>query len=218
MSDKTEIIKNFIEHMRAYPIDLDKKFNDGTITKEQWHFFGDIIESLIDCFRISREEAKELSRKELDKRINHYNLKILYKQAALYVGDHSGTDETIQLMAEEKVDSLHLEYWKSRRASPTLYWNYEVQLFLYYKWMDNHQMDEYYQRALIRDLMVESNYKNPPNDDLIQKQKKQLFSKMAWGHDLGETLKYHIKKHLREKGVPEKEIKQKIKNTVSDRK
>ena len=79
-------------------------------------------------------------------------------------------------------------------------------------------MDEYYQRALIRDLMEESNYKNPPNDDLIQKQKKQLFSKMAWGHDLGDILKYHIIKHLREKGVPEKEIKQKIKNTVSDRK
>ena len=218
MSDKTEIIKNFIEHMRAYPIDLDNKFNDGTITKKQWHIFGDIIESLIDCFRISPEEAKELSRKELDKRINHYNLKIMYKHAALYVGDHSGTDDTIQLMAEEKVENLHLEYWKSRRASPTLYWNYEVQLFLYYKWTDNHQIDEYYQRALIRDLMVESNYKNLPNDDLIQKQKKQLLSRMTRGHDLGETLKYHITKHQREKGVPEKEIKQKIKNAISDRK
>ena len=68
MSDKTEIIKNFIEHMRAYPIHLDRKLNDGTITKEQWHFFGDIIESLISCFRISPEAAKEL-----DKHINHYH-------------------------------------------------------------------------------------------------------------------------------------------------
>ena len=71
MSDKTEIIKKFIEHMRAYPIDLDNKFNDGTITKEQWHFFGDIIESLINCFRISPEEEKEL-----DKHINHYHIEI----------------------------------------------------------------------------------------------------------------------------------------------
>ena len=54
--------------MRYYPIHLDRTLNNGTITKEQWHFFGDIIESLINCFRISPEEAKEL-----DKHINHYH-------------------------------------------------------------------------------------------------------------------------------------------------
>ena len=52
----------------------------------------------------------------------------------------------------------HLEYWKKRKESSEMYFNYEIYMFLYYKWMNNYEFDQENTYKLLLDLMGFCNY------------------------------------------------------------
>ena len=52
----------------------------------------------------------------------------------------------------------HLQYWKKRKLSSEMYFNYEIYMFLYYKWMSNYEFDEENTFKLLLDLMGFCNY------------------------------------------------------------
>ena len=52
----------------------------------------------------------------------------------------------------------HLDYWKKRKESSKMYFNYEIYMFLYYKWMNNYEFDQENTYKLLLDLMGFCNY------------------------------------------------------------
>ena len=52
----------------------------------------------------------------------------------------------------------HLDYWKKRKESSERYFNYEIYMFLYYKWMNNYEFDQENTYKLLLDLMGFCNY------------------------------------------------------------
>ena len=74
----------------------------------------------------------------------------------------------------------HRSYWKKRKISSELYFNYEVFLFLYYKWMKNFELDKDNSISLILDIMNMTDYygKNYFDIDRLSKERIVLITEM----------------------------------------
>jgi len=74
----------------------------------------------------------------------------------------------------------HRLYWKKRKDSSELYFNYEVFLFLYYKWMKSFELEKGNSIQLILDIMMLSNYysKNYFDFDRLSTERKLMMKEM----------------------------------------
>ena len=218
MANTKEIIKQFRAKMREYYLNFEYK----GISQNDDDLLDKILIELINCFSTSEEEAKKLSRKALDKEIGKYELKIFTSRLALkdskFLEENSG-EQIEEIKAQMVVDKLYLNYWETRRASETLYWEYEIHLYLFYTWMDKFKFDDWYQRVLVSDLMAFCGYTSKHSHlERLKKQKNQLFSRMQYNYVFGEVLKYEIRRILKKDGYTESEIKKLIQDAIASRK
>ena len=217
---RRQLLQTFKEQFKVYPeskIILD----ETAITEEQRELLDKIISELIKSFNLSSKKAKKRSRKGIDKCIKAYNEKIdsrkkVLKDSSLRIKYNIPKHEL-----KEQLESLQLllNYWKHRRATDTKYWIIESDLFIYFRWMDINQIDDYIQRILIKNLMELCNYHGAdkyPVDRLL-KLKKEIFSYMEKDAELEKALIFSIEKTLKKDGVSDKKIKELIQEAQTRR-
>tara|TARA_B100000579_G_scaffold378208_1_gene344790 strand:- start:542 stop:1132 length:591 start_codon:yes stop_codon:yes gene_type:complete len=134
--------------------------DDWTITKNDWKYFGMIQFNLIKCFTITPEKAIRDSKTQLNKIVKFYQLESRVRKnslkSELFISENSIDPKS--LAERFQYFQAIFDYWSFRKSSNNRYMNYEVFLFLYYKWMNNYEFDEENSFKLILDLMELSDY------------------------------------------------------------
>ena len=155
-----EIIRELRQKLREYFPSLQSFIDQNIITKNDWKFYGMIQFNLIKCFTITPEKAIRDSKAQLNKIVKFYEqesrIRKLGLKSDLFMDEHNIEHEKLQ----EKYEYYrsHLEYWKIRKQSSEMYFNYEIYMFLYYKWMSNYEFDEENTFKLLLDLMEFCSY------------------------------------------------------------
>lgn len=106
------------------------------------------------------EKAIRESKAQLNKISKFYEQETRVRKLGLksnvFIDEHM--IERDELQKRYEYYHSHLEYWKKRKLSSEMYFNYEIYLFLYYKWMSNYEFDEENTFKLLLDLMGFCNY------------------------------------------------------------
>jgi len=150
-----EIVRELRLKLREYFPSLQSYIDQDIITKNDWKFYGMILFNLIKCFSMTPEKAIRESKAQLNKISKFYvqetRVRKLGLNSNLFIDEHIiGRDE---LQKRYEYYYSHLEYWKKRKQSSEMYFNYEIYMFLYYKWMSNYEFDEENTFKLLLDLM-----------------------------------------------------------------
>lgn len=155
-----QIVKELRLKLREYFPDLQLMIDDWTVTKNDWKYFGMIQFNLIKCFTITPEKAIRDSKAQLNKIVKFYQLESRVRKnslkSELFISENSIDPKSLAERFQYFQDIF--DYWSSRKSSNKRYMNYEVFLFLYYKWMNNYELDEENSFNLILDLMELSDY------------------------------------------------------------
>ena len=155
-----QIVKELRLKLREYFPDLQLMIDDWTITKNDWKYFGMIQFNLIKCFTITPEKAIRESKTQLNKIVKFYQLETRVRKnslkSELFISENSIDTKLLAERFQYFQDIF--DYWSFRKSSNKRYMNYEVFLFLYYKWMNNYEFDEENSFKLILDLMELSDY------------------------------------------------------------
>ena len=155
-----QIVKELRLKLREYFPDLQLMIDDWTITKNDWKYFGMIQFNLIKCFTITPEKAIRESKAQLNKIVKFYQLESRVRKnslkSELFISENSIDPKSLAERFQYFQDIF--DYWSFRKSSNKRYMNYEVFLFLYYKWMNNYEFDEENSFKLILDLMELSDY------------------------------------------------------------
>ena len=155
-----QIVKELRLKLREYFPDLQLMIDDWTITKNDWKYFGMIQFNLIKCFTITPEKAIRDSKTQLNKIVKFYQLESRVRKnslkSELFISENSIDPKSLAERFQYFQDIF--DYWSFRKSSNKRYMNYEVFLFLYYKWMNNYEFDEENSFKLILDLMELSDY------------------------------------------------------------
>ena len=158
--DQRQIVKELRLKLREYFPDLQLMIDDWTITKNDWKYFGMIQFNLIKCFTITPEKAIRESKAQLNKIVKFYQLESRVRKnslkSELFISENSIDPKS--LAERFQYFQAIFDYWSFRKSSNKRYMNYEVFLFLYYKWMNNYEFDEENSFKLILDLMELSDY------------------------------------------------------------
>ena len=155
-----EIIRKIRLKLREYFPNLQKLIDQNIITKNDWLFFGMIQLNLIKCFLDTPEKIIRRSKMQIKQIVKFYNLELKARNYIL---------KSNTLQAENNIDlkdikeqisyySDHREYWLRRQNSNELYFNYELFMFLYYKWMNNFEFEIENTLNLLLDIMVLTNF------------------------------------------------------------
>ena len=155
-----EIIRKIRLKLREYFPNLQKLIDQNVITKNDWLFFGMIQLNLIKCFLDTPEKIIRRSKMQIKQIVKFYNLELKARNYIL---------KSNTLQAENNIDlkdikeqisyySDHREYWLRRQNSNELYFNYELFMFLYYKWMNNFEFEIENTLNLLLDIMVLTNF------------------------------------------------------------
>ena len=155
-----QIVKELRLKLREYFPDLQLMIDDWTITKNDWKYFGMIQFNLIKCFTITPEKAIRDSKTQLNKIVKFYQLESRVRKnslkSELFISENSIDPKSLAERFQYFQDIF--DYWSFRKSSNNRYMNYEVFLFLYYKWMNNYEFDKENSFKLILDLMELSDY------------------------------------------------------------
>ena len=158
--NQRQIVKELRLKLREYFPDLQLMLDDWTITKNDWKYFGMIQFNLIKCFTITPEKAIRESKAQLNKIVKFYQLESRVRKnslkSELFISENSIDPKSLAERFQYFQDIF--DYWSFRKSSNKRYMNYEVFLFLYYKWMNNYEFDEENSFKLILDLMELSDY------------------------------------------------------------
>ena len=158
--NQRQIVKELRLKLREYFPDLQLMLDDWTITKNDWKYFGMIQFNLIKCFTITPEKAIRDSKTQLNKIVKFYQLESRVRKnslkSELFISENSIDPKSLAERFQYFQDIF--DYWSFRKSSNKRYMNYEVFLFLYYKWMNNYEFDEENSFKLILDLMELSDY------------------------------------------------------------
>ena len=155
-----EIIRLLRVRLREYFPSLQSLIDQKIITKYDWIFFGIIQLNLVKCFLVTPEKAIKKSKDQLKQVLKFYQNEVQARKVVLksktFINENCLTADAIhkQLLMYED----HLDYWKNRNDSNELYFDYEIFLFMYYKWMNSFEFDKENTIKLILDLMKFSNY------------------------------------------------------------
>ena len=217
-----KLSKAFKEHVRAQYPKVARSLDRITSEEKQRRFYDLIIDQLIECFLLPSEEAKELSREELDRSIKLCKESILSREALLKDGSLRSQYNIPEQELQDQLEALHLllDYWRSRRASDTKYSIIEIHLFIYFRWMDMNEIDDYDQRVLIQVLMEICDYHGAEEftTERLLKKKKEIFSYMEADAEIEKALVYNIERKLKEDGVSKEEIRSMIQEAKTGRK
>ena len=208
--EKGNIIKALRQKLRELFPQMQSYIDDGTITKDDWTFFGRIIYRLINCFIVNPEKAIRRSKAQLNKILRFYEKEVRIRKLALkselFLMDNKIDVE--RLRAQLGSFQENLDYWAQRHGSTDLCFEYEIHLFLFYKWMDNYEFDEYYQRELILSLMNLCGYYGTRYFPLerLETEKNVLISEMRIGSELLRILDYATEIRSQDNMVPGSDI------------
>ena len=158
--NERQIVKELRLKLREYFPTLQSFIDQDIITKNDWRFYGNIQFNLIKNFTITPEKTIRESKANLNKIVKFYEsetrLRKLCLNSQAFIEEH---DINIDIMRKRyEFYQSHLEYWKKRKESSEMYFNYEIYMFLYYKWMNNYELDQENTYKLLLDLMGFCNY------------------------------------------------------------
>ena len=158
--NERQIVKELRLRLREYFPSLQSFIDQDIITKSDWRFYGKIQFNLINNFTITPEKTIRESKANLNKIVKFYESETRVRKLGLksevFIEEH-GINTDIMRQRYEFYQS-HLDYWKKRKESSEMYFNYEIYMFLYYKWMDNYEFDQENTYKLLLDLMGLCNY------------------------------------------------------------
>ena len=155
-----EIIRLLRTRLREYFPSLQSFIDQKIITKYDWIFFGIVQLNLVKCFLVTPEKAIRKSKHQLSQILKFYQNEVRARKAVLKSNTFINENRLIPEEIEKQLFLYddHLRYWKNRKESSELYFNYEIFLFIYYKWMSSFEFDKENTIKLILDLMKFSNY------------------------------------------------------------
>ena len=158
--NERQIVKELRLKLREYFPTLQSFIDQDIITKNDWRFYGNIQFNLIKNFTITPEKTIRESKANLNKIVKFYEsetrLRKLGLKSQAFIEEHDINTDIMR----KRYDfyQSHLDYWKKRKESSEMYFNYEIYMFLYYKWMDNYEFDQENTYKLLLDLMGFCNY------------------------------------------------------------
>ncbi|MDB2351534.1 hypothetical protein N9W06_04520 [Candidatus Marinimicrobia bacterium] len=177
-----EIIREIRLKLRLYFPELQSFIDKKIITKNDWIFFGMIQLNLVKCFTITPEDAIRKSKAQINQITKFYELETRVRKTALSSNSFLKENDLNKLELSNRMVFYndHRKYWKTRKDSSELYFNYEVFLFLYYKWMKSFELDKESSISLILDIMMLSNYysKNYFDFDRLSKERVLILKEM----------------------------------------
>ena len=158
--NERQIVKELRLKLREYFPTLQSFIDQDIITKNDWRFYGNIQFNLIKNFTITPEKTIRESKANLNKIVKFYEsetrLRKLGLKSQAFIEEH---DINVDIMLKRyDFYQSHLDYWKKRKESSEMYFNYEIYMFLYYKWMNNYEFDQENTYKLLLDLMGFCNY------------------------------------------------------------
>ena len=158
--NERQIVKELRLKLREYFPTLQSFIDQDIITKNDWRFYGNIQFNLIKNFTITPEKTIRESKANLKKIVKFYETETRLRKLGLksqaFIEEH---DINIDIMRKRyEFYQSHLDYWKKRKESSEMYFNYEIYMFLYYKWMNNYEFDQENTYKLLLDLMGFCNY------------------------------------------------------------
>ena len=210
MMEKRDIIRALRKKLRELFPNMQSFIDDRTITKSDWIFFGRIIYHLMNCFIVSPEKAIRRSKAQLNKVLRFYEKEVRVRKLALksdlFLKDNNIDVEGLQAQLWSFKENL--DYWALRHASTDLCFEYEIHLYLYYKWMDNYEFDDYYQRELLMSLMNLCGYYGTKYFSLerLETEKEVLMSEIRMGSELLRILDYATEKGYEDETFPGSDI------------
>ena len=158
--NERQIVKELRLKLREYFPTLQSFIDQDIITKNDWRFYGNIQFNLIKNFTITPEKTIRESKANLNKIVKFYEsetrLRKLGLKSEVFIEEHDINTDIMRKRYE--FYQSHLDYWKKRKESSEMYFNYEIYMFLYYKWMNNYELDQENTYKLLLDLMSFCNY------------------------------------------------------------
>ena len=128
-----EIVRELRLRLREYFPSLQSYLDQDIITINDWKFYGTIQFNLINCFTMTPEKAIRESKTQLNKISKFYEQESRVRKLALksnlFIQEHM--IERDKLQERYEYYHSHLEYWKKRKQSTEMYFNYEIYMFLY---------------------------------------------------------------------------------------
>ena len=177
-----EIIRAIRLKLREYFPELQSLIDKKIITKNDWIFFGMIQLNIVKCFTTTPEDAIRKSKAQINQISKFYELETRVRKTALSSTSFLNENDLNSLEIADRMDfyNNHRLYWKKRKDSSELYFNYEVFLFLYYKWMKSFELEKENSIQLILDIMMLSNYysKNYFDFDRLSTERKLMMKEM----------------------------------------
>lgn len=177
-----EIIRSIRLKLREYFPELQSLIDKKIITKNDWIFFGMIQLNIVKCFTTTPEDAIRKSKAQLNQISKFYELETRVRKTALSSTSFLNENDLNSFEITDRMDfyNNHRLYWKKRKDSSELYFNYEVFLFLYYKWMKSFELEKENSIQLILDIMMLSNYysKNYFDFDRLSNERKLMMKEM----------------------------------------
>ena len=155
-----EIIRQIRLKLREYFPDLQNLIDQNVITKNDWLFFGMLQLNLIKCFLDTPEKTIRKSRTQIKQIIKFYDLEVKARNYILKSNTLQSQNNIDLKNIKEQISyySEHKEYWLKRQNSNELYFNYELFMFLYYKWMNNFEFEIENTVKLMLDIIVLTNF------------------------------------------------------------
>ena len=159
MSER-QIVKDLRIKLREYFPTLQSLIDQDIITNSDWRFYGNIQFNLIKNFTMTPEKTIRESKACLNKIVKFYESETRVRKLGLksdiFMKEHQIKSNVLEQRYE--FYQSHLDYWKKRKESSKMYFNYEIYMFLYYKWMNNYEFDQENTYKLLLDLMGFCNY------------------------------------------------------------
>ena len=177
-----EIIRSIRIKLREYFPELQSFIDKKIVTKNDWLFFGMIQLNIVKCFTTTPEDSIRRSKAQLNQISKFYELETRVRKTALSSNSFLKENDLNKLELTDRMIfyNNHRLYWKTRKDSSELYFNYEVFLFLFYKWMKSFELENENSIKLILDIMMLSNYysKNYFDFDRLSKERDLMMKDM----------------------------------------
>ena len=158
--NQRQIVKELRLKIREYFPSLQSYIDQDIITKNDWRFYGNIQFNLIKNFTLTPEKTIRESKTCLNKILKFYENETRIRKIGLksdvFIEEHDINADKLRERYEYYYS--HLDYWKKRKESSEMYFNYEIYMFMYYKWMSNYEFDQENTYKLLLDLMELCDY------------------------------------------------------------
>ena len=116
--------------------------------------------NLIKCFLDTPEKIIRKSKKQIKQIVKFYDLEVKARNYVLKSNTFQNENNIDLKNIKEQISyyTEHKEYWLKRQNSNELYFNYEIFMFLYYKWLNNFEFEIDNTLNLMIDIMVLTNF------------------------------------------------------------